>query len=59
MKDYHLIRDKGSSNYYINANKVTESLCQKKNNPNFYKKMKDRKPIDSFFQANDSRFDNL
>ena len=57
LKDYHLIRDKNTSDYYIHPNKVGTTLCQFKNNPNFYKKMKDRKPIESFFQANDSRFD--
>ena len=59
LKDYHLIRDKNTSDYYIHPNKVTTTLCQFKNNPNFYKKMKDRKPIESFFQANDSRFDSI
>jgi len=57
LKDYHLIRDKGSANYYIHPNKVTTSLGQKKANPRFYMHMKERKPIDTFVQINDSRFD--
>ena len=59
LRDYHLIRDKGTTNFYIHPNKVGTTLCQFKNNPNFYKKMKDRKPIDTFVQANDSRFDSI
>lgn len=57
LKDYHLIRDKGTSNYYIHQNKVPEGIGLKKQNGRFYAKMKDRKPIDTFYQANDSRFD--
>ena len=59
LENYHLVRDKGSANYYVRQNKISTTLCQKKNNRNFYAKMKSRKPIDSFVQVNDGRFDMI
>ena len=59
LKDYHLIRDKGTSDYYVRPNKLGSTLCQKKNNRNFYSRMRPRKPIDSFVKAHDSRFDMI
>ena len=57
LENYHLIKDKGTANYYIHPNKVPTTLGLKHQNHNLYKKMPPRKPIDTFYKANDSRFD--
>lgn len=57
FEKYHLIKDKGTANYYIHPNKLNTTIGLKPQNQNLYKKMPNRKPIDTFFKANDSRFD--
>ena len=57
LEKYHLIKDKGTANYYIHPNKVATTIGLKPQNTRLYKAMPARKPIDTFYKANDSRFD--
>ena len=54
--NYHIVKDKESANYYIETNTVDRSI-PKSNRNIFFKKMTDRKEIDTFVNLNDSRFE--
>lgn len=49
LKDYHLIRDKGTAQYTIHKNRVTTDLGTKPQNKKLYSNMKDRKQLDTFY----------
>ena len=57
LADYHLIRDKGTSKYYIHPNKLGSTLGTKRQNSRLYQRQTGRKPIETFYKASDSRFD--
>jgi len=53
-----MVKDRETSNYYIETNTVDREI-PKCNRNIFFKKMTDRKEIDTFFNLNDSRFEPI
>ena len=54
--NYHIVKDKESANYYIETNTVDRSIPNCNRNI-FFRRMTDRKEIDTFVNLNDSRFE--
>jgi len=59
LDDYHIIRDKGTANFYIDTNKVKGYLLDKQKGIRSFKKMNNRKGIHTFVSLNDNRFDSI
>lgn len=59
LEDYHIIRDKGTANFYIDTNKVKGYLLDKQKGIRSFKRMNNRKGIHTFVNLNDNRFDTI
>ena len=56
---YHVIRDKKTANFYIQKNMRDQMKIEGGRGLVELARMKDRKQIDTFFNVNEHRFDNI
>ena len=59
LEHYHIVKDRDSSDFYIQNNKVSTLMDKKQHNIRGFNKQNNRKPIDTFVKCNDSRFDPI
>ncbi len=59
LQNYHIVRDKGTANFYVDTNKTKDRLNEKQHATRSFYKQNKRKEIDTFISLNDSRFEMI